>query len=808
MTSLEILLAKMTGAKQAGNGWSACCPVHDDRHASLSIAQGNDGTALVKCHAGCDTAAILAAVGMKLADLFPAKAGPTPTRNGKPASGGRTFATAKDAVTELERRHGKRSALWTYPNAQGEPVGVVVRWDGPNGKDIRPVARHANGWRIGAMPDLRPLYGLPDLSSAACVVVCEGEKAADAARALGFIATTSAGGSQAAGKTDWRPLAGKEVWIIPDNDPPGRKYAEIVAGILAKLTPAPTVWVVALPDLPDGGDIVDWIDAHSDAAEPDAMHAEIEMLAQMVGPWLPGEADDLAFHPFPVDALPEPIRGFVDDGARAIGCDPSYLALPLLTSIAAAIANTRRLELKRGWSAPPILWGAIVGESGTAKTPAFRLVMRPVRERQRKALERYSDAAKEYEADLARWEKAMVAWKREKDTTSEPPEKPDPPQAERFIVSDTTVEALAPILLANPRGLLLARDELAGWIGSFDRYAGKGKAGADSANWLSMFNAESIIVDRKTGIPRTIHVSQAAVCVSGGIQPAILQRALGLEHRESGLAARLLLTCPPRRAKRWTEADIDPGAEGELAKLFDRLYDLQPTAGDDGESRPLLVRLSGDAKAAWKAYYNAHAVEQANLIGDMAAAWSKLEEYAARLALVIHFTRWAASDPNLTRPDIVDAASMDAGIVLAKWFKHEARRVYAMLDESDAERDQRRLDDWIGGKGGTVTPREVQQGCRWLKKPGAAETALKELVKAGRGTWRYVPTTAKGGRPARVFELSAPSTVHETPVKPEETEGFVDVDDVDAHKNQTPAGEGQSGLFGNPTPAGPYRDGF
>jgi hypothetical protein len=106
-------------------------------------------------------------------------------------------------------------------------------------------------------------------------------------------------------------------------------------------------------------------------------------MAQAVEPWRPGDADDLAYRPFPVDALPEPIRGFVAAGARAIGCDPSYLALPLLTAIAAAIGNTRRLELKRGWSAPPILWGAIVGESGTAKTPAFRLVMRPVRERQR-----------------------------------------------------------------------------------------------------------------------------------------------------------------------------------------------------------------------------------------------------------------------------------------------------------------------------------------------------------------------------------------------------------------------------------------
>ena len=755
MTPVELLLSKLPGAKKSGAGWSARCPAHDDQQASLSVSAGDDGTALLKCHAGCDTSAVLAAIGLTLADLFPAKASPTLARNAKPKASGPIYATAKDAVAALERRHGRKAAFWTYHDVDGEPVGVVVRWDKPNGKDIRPVARHADGWCLKAMLEPRPLYSLPDLATADRVLVVEGEKAADAARSIGFTATTSSGGSQAGAKTDWQPLAGKEIWILPDNDRPGRKYADVVAGILSKLTPAPKVRIVDLPDLPDRGDIVDWMDAHGESAEPDGMRAEIETLAGAVEPWQPTEDDDLAYRPFPVTTMPEPIRGFVHAGARAIGCDPSYLALPLLTAIAAAIGNTRRLELKRGWSAPPIIWGAIVGESGTAKTPAFKLVMRPIRERQRKALDRYMEAMKEFEIELARWEKDYGAWKRSKNATGDPPCRPDPPQAARYVVSDTTVEALSPILLTNPRGVLLARDELAGWIGSFDRYAAKGKGGADAANWLSMYNAEAIIVDRKTGVPRTIHVPQAAVCVCGGIQPAILQRALSIEHRESGLAARLLLACPPRKAKRWTEADIAPEMEAGLAQIFDRLFELSPTVGDDNESRPVLVQLSPEAKDAWKAYYNNHGVEQAELTGDLSAAWSKLEEYAARLALVIHFIRWAANDPDLADADIVDVASMEAGIALTKWFKHEALRTYAFLDETDEERDERRLADWITRKGGSATVREIQAGCRWLRPAGMADAALEALAKAGRGCWRDLPSDAKGGRPTRAFVLSA-----------------------------------------------------
>ncbi len=240
-----------------------------------------------------------------------------------------------------------------------------------------------------------------------------------------------------------------------------------------------------------------------------------------------------------------------------------------------------------------------------------------------------------------------------------------------------------------------------------------------------------------------------------------------------------MLTCPPRIAKRWTEADIDPAAEKQIAELIERLYELQPTTSDEGELRPQVVGLTPDAKAAWKAYYNSHAQEQADLAGELSAAWSKLEEYAARLALVVHFIRWAAYDPTLESADEVDVASMRAGIDLTSWFKGEAQRVYAMLGETDEDRDRRRLVEWIEHWGGSVAVREVQQRCGWLKKAGAAEAALENLVKSGWGSWRGRPTSAKGGRPTRVFELSTPTTDYETSQNPAEDLGSVDVDSVD-----------------------------
>ena len=773
-SNVQNILSRLKNVRTILNGWKASCPAHDDRQPSLSVSVGDDGRVLLYCHAGCKVEDVVSALGLEMRDLFPENPFDRRVTN-MDQHEEEIFNTLEAALETLDKRFGPHSKSWEYRDAYGRVVGVVVRWDDEkSGKTIRPISRVLDGrWAIRAMPHPRPLYRLPEIlktQEGDTVFVVEGEKCAEAMKCFcGLLATTSSGGAQAANKTDWSPLRGRHVVIIPDNDLAGEHYASEVTR-LCRAIGAASVRILRLTnyatELPEGGDIEDVLTSHDwcgiplgDVASfddlvnwlletvkttPEATVAEAKVDAIT-------DDDPLEFQPFPVDALPEPVRSFVINGAQAIGCDTSYLALPLLTAIAAAIGNTRRLELKRGWLVPPILWSVIVGESGTAKTPAFQLVLRIIHERQRKYLEQYTDEFQQYEADLAVWEKTAAIWKRNKSALGAPPPKPKPPQVKRVVVSDTTVEALAPILLANPRGVLLARDELAGWFGSFDRYSSRGKPGTDLANWLEMFNGRSILVDRKTGDPRTIYVPHAAVCVTGGIQPAILQRALSIENRESGLAARLLLSYPPRKPKRWTEADIDPNTEEDISRLFEFLYKLLPVVNEQGEMKPLIVRLDEGAKAEWIAYYDDHATEQADMIGDMASAWSKLEEYAARLALVIHYARWASGEN--VEEFVLDAHSMKAGIALAQWFKREAKRVYAMLDETDTDRDQRRLLEWIEGKGGKVTVREVQRGYWRLRNSGAAEAALDELVKAGYGTWTYAPAGSKGGRPSRIFVM-------------------------------------------------------
>lgn len=68
---VNALLQRLDRVRQFGKGWSARCPAHEDRNASLSIAVGDDGRILVHDFAGCHVADVLGAVGLSLADLFP-----------------------------------------------------------------------------------------------------------------------------------------------------------------------------------------------------------------------------------------------------------------------------------------------------------------------------------------------------------------------------------------------------------------------------------------------------------------------------------------------------------------------------------------------------------------------------------------------------------------------------------------------------------------------------------------------------------------------------------------------------------------
>jgi DNA primase len=107
---VERLLSRLERVRKAGRGWTAKCPAHEDRTASMSITAGDDGRFLRHCFAGCSAADIVAALGMEIGDLFVKK----PTKD-------MSFAE-RSALREHGRQARWRAAL----NAMGLETKIVV----------------------------------------------------------------------------------------------------------------------------------------------------------------------------------------------------------------------------------------------------------------------------------------------------------------------------------------------------------------------------------------------------------------------------------------------------------------------------------------------------------------------------------------------------------------------------------------------------------------------------------------------------------------------------------------------------------
>lgn len=259
------LLDRLQGVTKNGDGWTARCPCgeHPDKHPSMSIAYGTTQISSNGKH------------NVKTLKLHE-------TENGVRGA----------LLWSVRQKHPDAAikATYTYHNTGNTVAFKVLRFDWPGGKDVRPYRPADGGWVARGLPNGRPLYRANELGDGARMFVVEGEPCADETRSLGLPCVTSAGGSKAASKSDWTPLARfDEVVIVPDQDRPGESYALDVARILVDL--GIIVRIVRLPGLSDGEDLVDFVHEHRDGRTADEIAAEINALAEATEAWSPPEPD-------------------------------------------------------------------------------------------------------------------------------------------------------------------------------------------------------------------------------------------------------------------------------------------------------------------------------------------------------------------------------------------------------------------------------------------------------------------------------------------------------------------------------------
>ena len=306
------VVIRLNGVRSTSTGnVIALCPVHEadgrEHTPSLSVSTGTSGKVLLNCFAKCTFEELrdaLERLGLPLG-ILSGNAPPLP----RPAPMARATVPAPDPSLP-KRIIGK---VYPYRDETGTLVHETVRYVPKGFGQRRPDGR---GGRIYNLNGIRTVvYGLPELLASpadAPILLVEGEKDADSVASLGLVATTVPMG---AGR--WQPhygawFAGRNVCIVPDNDAPGRKGAGHWATCLAGI--ASSVTVVALPGLPEHGDVSDWIDGIR-ASDPGADPAAILMaLAHEAPAWNPAPAPS---H----ESLPAPSLAITPDSLGDAGSD-------------------------------------------------------------------------------------------------------------------------------------------------------------------------------------------------------------------------------------------------------------------------------------------------------------------------------------------------------------------------------------------------------------------------------------------------------------------------------------------------------
>ncbi|MEL0439218.1 DUF3987 domain-containing protein [Phycobacter sp. K97] len=459
----------------------------------------------------------------------------------------------------------------------------------------------------------------------------------------------------------------------------------------------------------------------------------------------------------PVDAVfDSEWARWLRSSAESKSAPVDYVVAGLLAASGTAIGNTRWASPWQGWAEPPVLWTMAIGSPSSNKSPGLDAVLAPL-----KQIERDQRAA--IESEVTEWRTAAElakiaesAWREQAKAAlkdgSEPPARPEAanlgaePFPPRLTIADGTVERLAVIAAKQPRGTLLARDELAGWLQGMTRYSG---GGSDRPFWLEAYGGRSYTVERMGREP--VHIDRLSIGVTGGIQPDRLKSLL-MQSDDDGLLARFLPIWPePVALKRPLEGADNRFFERALGKL----HQLKMLEEEGKPPRPWLVAFSGDACSALDAFRTKTRTWEEGAEGLLLSFVGKLPGLAVRLSLVLSYLDWAASnDPeplDISRQVFVRAAHMIEAYVLPM-----ARRAYADSSVSKAERSARRVLEAIRRyQWQRFTSRELLRlDLKGLSTVAQLNPALTILQEGDVIRPIEIEVGPRGGRPSRMFAVN------------------------------------------------------
>jgi hypothetical protein len=471
--------------------------------------------------------------------------------------------------------------------------------------------------------------------------------------------------------------------------------------------------------------------------------------------------------------IPKPLRGWIVDVSERMQIPPDFAAAGAVVVAGSLIGRKVGIHPKRqdDWLIVPNLWGAVVGRPSLMKSPALAEVINPLARRVAEAYEEYQEARLAYETDVIVAEATKAALKDELKKAarevaksgdrskldeiarrSRDTEEPKEPLLKRYKTEDATVEKISEILLENPRGILVHRDELSGWLRNLDKQGREG----DRSFYLEAWNGTgSFDVDR---IGRgSLHIPALCLSILGSIQPGPLSiyvyQATQGEKGDDGLLQRFQLLVWPDPHPTWRNVDRWPDVEAKnrAYEVFRRLDALNPedfgASGEAEEGIPA-VRFTGDTQEIFDQWRDELEVRlrSTELPPALESHMAKYRSLMPSLALIfqlIEFVDGSGEGGAVGRKAALQAAAW------CEYLETHARRLYSSAENPAMDGGRallERIRNRDVGDGDSTrsvyrrhwtklsTPEEVNGACSVLEEYGWLR--IETVKTSGRSTTR------------------------------------------------------------------------
>ena len=286
----------------------------------------------------------------------------------------------------------------------------------------------------------------------------------------------------------------------------------------------------------------------------------------------------------PPDLVPESLRPWLCDIAERTQIPLEFIAAPAIVALSSVIGRSVGIlpKQKDDWLVCPNLWGAVIGRPGILKSPAVAEAIRPIRRLAKEAAEEFKTAAIDADAYAQVVKMKLAALDTEGRKAAKDGDetalvriqgdiarlKLDLDQAEvherRYMTTDATVEKIGELLNQNPRGLLIVRDELSGFLKNMEKTGREG----DREFYLEAWNGDGGYTYDRIG-RGTLHIEALTLSILGTIQPGKLQSyitgALSGGMGDDGLLQRFQVMVWPDVTGEWVNVDRWPNTDAKNA---------------------------------------------------------------------------------------------------------------------------------------------------------------------------------------------------------------------------------------------------